>query len=522
MTTPLPTWEDIAWLREQWGGPFMVKGIMHPDDARRAVDAGATAISVSNHGGNNLDGTPALDPGAARRGGRGRATRSRSLLDGGIRRGSDVVKALALGARAVMIGRAYLWGMAANGEQGVTNVLQILRSGIDEALLGLGRASIHDLVPGGPDRPGELHPLGEVAGFGARSPYRYRARMPQPTPPAGPDLDQALQRWVAAGLIESAQADAIRAAEAGRPAPQRSSLLAEALGYVGGILVLVAAITLTGRYWVDLGTGGRIAVAAGAALVLFVAGAAAPAPHTGPSGRLRAVVWLLSVAALAGTVGLVGDELLDLVNDEVVLLAAAVAALYAALLWRRHDAVPQHVAFVAAIVVAAGSAAALLPDNSSSEVPWLAVWGAGLAWMLLGWGGVVAPRAAAYVCGGAAVMVGSLVFADAGWGALLALGSAALLVVGGVVERDLVLLGVGAVTTFVAVPRVVAERFPDAVAVAFVLLGLGIALVVAGLFVARRRREAGPARQWGTPARAAVAASVVAVGTALAVVGLGW
>ena len=145
MGTPLPTWGDVAWLREQWDGPFAIKGIMHPDDARRAVDAGATAISVSNHGGNNLDGTPASVralPGVVDAVGE----QIEVLQDGGIRRGSDVVKALALGARAVLIGRAYLWGMAAGGEQGVSNVLSILRSGIDEALLGLGRSSVHDLV----------------------------------------------------------------------------------------------------------------------------------------------------------------------------------------------------------------------------------------------------------------------------------------------------------------------------------------------------------------------------------------
>lgn len=145
MGSPQPTWEDLAWLREQWGGPFMIKGITRPDDARRAVDIGATAISVSNHGGNNLDSTPASIrnlPGVVDAVG----DQIEVLLDGGIRRGGDVVKALALGAKAVMIGRAYLWGLAAGGQRGVTNVLEIMRQGISETLLGLGRSSVQDVT----------------------------------------------------------------------------------------------------------------------------------------------------------------------------------------------------------------------------------------------------------------------------------------------------------------------------------------------------------------------------------------
>ncbi len=146
MQTPPPTWDDVAWLRSQWDGPFMVKGVCRVDDARRAADLGATAISVSNHGGNNLDGTPspirALSSVVDAVG-----DRVEVAMDGGVRRGSDVVKALCLGARAVMIGRAYLWGLAANGQAGVENVLDVLRGGIDSTMRGLGRASVADLGP---------------------------------------------------------------------------------------------------------------------------------------------------------------------------------------------------------------------------------------------------------------------------------------------------------------------------------------------------------------------------------------
>jgi heme/flavin dehydrogenase (mycofactocin system) len=144
---PPPSWADLRWLVSRCAGPFMLKGVLRAEDARRAVDAGFSAVGVSNHGGNNLDTAPAtvaaLPAVAAAVGGQAEV-----LLDGGIRRGGDVVKALALGARAVLIGRPYLWGLAVAGQAGVENVLDILRDGIDAALLGLGRASVSELAPG--------------------------------------------------------------------------------------------------------------------------------------------------------------------------------------------------------------------------------------------------------------------------------------------------------------------------------------------------------------------------------------
>ena len=159
MTTPA-TWEDVAWLRSQWDGPFLLKGICRVDDAKRAVDAGVSAISVTNHGGNNLDSTPApirTLPAVAEAVG----DQVEVLLDSGIRRGSDVVKAVAMGAKAVMIGRAYLWGLAANGQAGVENVLEILRNGIDSAVYSLGHSSVQQLSPKDVIVPdGFLRPLG--------------------------------------------------------------------------------------------------------------------------------------------------------------------------------------------------------------------------------------------------------------------------------------------------------------------------------------------------------------------------
>ena len=138
---PDMVWDDVARMRERWDGPFMVKGILDPDDAEKATALGADAIVVSNHGGRQLDGAPAtLDalPAIAAR----VADRTTLILDGGIRRGTDVVKALCLGADAVMIGRPALYGLATAGQSGVEGVLEILRTELVTTLTLMGVPSV--------------------------------------------------------------------------------------------------------------------------------------------------------------------------------------------------------------------------------------------------------------------------------------------------------------------------------------------------------------------------------------------
>ena len=137
-------WADLKWIRELWDGPIVIKGIHTDDDARRAVDAGARAIVVSNHGGRQLDGVAAtlrVLPEVVRAVG----DSVEVLMDGGIRRGSDVVKARCLGARAVLIGRAYAYGLGAAGEAGVARAIDIIRSDLVRTLKLLGCPSLDAL-----------------------------------------------------------------------------------------------------------------------------------------------------------------------------------------------------------------------------------------------------------------------------------------------------------------------------------------------------------------------------------------
>lgn len=141
---PSVTWDDIAWVREHWKGKLVVKGVLDVDDARRAVDTGVDGVVVSNHGGRQLDAVPstvAALPAIAEAVG----DRTEVLVDGGVRSGLDVVKFLALGARACLIGRAWAWAVAARGEAGVAHVLEVIRSDIDVALGLTGTTDIANL-----------------------------------------------------------------------------------------------------------------------------------------------------------------------------------------------------------------------------------------------------------------------------------------------------------------------------------------------------------------------------------------
>jgi L-lactate dehydrogenase (cytochrome) len=138
------TWDDVAWIRRRWSGPLLVKGVLSGPDARRAADAGAEGVIVSNHGGRQLDGAPAtarMVPEVVEAVG----GVAEVLVDGGIRRGGDVVKALALGARAVLVGRPYLYGLAVGGQQGVEQILDVLRTEMARTMRLLGCGSVSEL-----------------------------------------------------------------------------------------------------------------------------------------------------------------------------------------------------------------------------------------------------------------------------------------------------------------------------------------------------------------------------------------
>ena len=355
-----------------------------------------------------------------------------------------------------------------------------------------------------------------------------------------------VERWVAHKLISREQAERIYAEEhlvpeppsapapevtvtpvGPRPAPgppARVSLVTEALGYLGGVLILVATVVITARYWDELSLGIRLGLAAAAAALLLAAGIAVP-ERLGEAGRrLRAVLWLASTGAFTGFLALIATEVFDWNDADVALFTAGASAIYAGTLWAYRPSGLQQVAVFGAFVATAVSAAGHL-EAADETAPGLAAWGLGLVWLALAWGGLLPPRQVAYVLGSVGALFGAQATMSTGWGHVVALGTVTGLVGVAVLIGNLVVLGIGAVGMLMIIPETMEYYFPGALAAPLALLAAGVLLVAAALLTARRRSEP----RWlfgrdfasGTPTVALQIAGVIAVGVTATVLAIG-
>lgn len=314
-----------------------------------------------------------------------------------------------------------------------------------------------------------------------------------------PGIEDLLDRWTSRGLITAEQADLIRKDESSEPnlvgtAPthvgRRRSLIAEALGYLGGVLIVVAASLITQRYWSDIPTWGRLALPTIAAVLLFAAGWVVYQQQSALTGRLRAVLWLASTAAAAFALWVVGRYALGWwVEEDIALLVGVGTAVFGGVLWLLHRTFVQQVALFVALVITATAAAIHLEGNQPAPSG-LALWGLGIVWLALGWGGLLHPRRAVYGLGAGAFLVGAMVTMPAGDGGyVFALISVAALVSLAVVLGDLFMLGIAALGALTVLPPSVTHFFPGALAAPLAMLVTGIALVVAALRTTRRRKR---------------------------------
>lgn len=316
-------------------------------------------------------------------------------------------------------------------------------------------------------------------------------------PATDPGLAAQLADWVSAGIITREQADRIAAHERSRgvrqPAPLavHGSLLAEALGYVGGVIILVAAVLLATEFWDDLGTAGRLAVVGAAAATMFVAGIALPERAGDPGRRLRAVLWAGATGAFAGFAGLFTSDVLDLSENDVALTTAAVTAAAALTLWWLRPTILQHLVVVLALAATASATVARISD--ADYLPGAGAWAVGVAWFLLASGGRLRPRRFALGVGATIAVLGALMTLPTDVGIVLTLATAAAVVAVAVVMTDLVLLAVGAVGLLFALPITVQTWFGGTFAAPIALLGAGLVLVVAALWIAQRKHRPGHA-----------------------------
>ncbi|MBO0610315.1 DUF2157 domain-containing protein [Myceligenerans salitolerans] len=322
---------------------------------------------------------------------------------------------------------------------------------------------------------------------------RDSARTSAGPPATEPVPASRLADWVGAGIITQEQADRIAAHEharterAGRTPAATRSLLVEALGYVGGVIILAAAVLLATELWDDLGVAGRVGVLGGAAAVLLLAGVAVPRQAGDQGSRLRAVLWAGATGAFAGFMGLLTSEVLGIHGDEGVLTASGTTAVVAVALWWLRPTVLQHFVALVALATAVGATVAWFGDGGYPTGS--GVWALGVVWFLLAYFGVLRPRRFALGLGASSAVFGALLlsFTTDDAGLVVALATAVAIAVMAVVTTDLVLLGIGAAGLLITLPWSFSAWFGGTFAALVALLAAGVVLVAAALWIARRR-----------------------------------
>jgi len=329
------------------------------------------------------------------------------------------------------------------------------------------------------------------------------------------DVSAAIERWLVDAIITAEQADQMRAdrsepappdrAHGGELAPlprtSRPALVTEALGYIGGAIILVAAGMLGGRVWDTMNVDARLALVAAVALLTLVAGALIPARPGASGARLRSVLWFASSASVTVLLGLGAGEWTGWTFRGLATFTALGTALYSAVLWWAHHQPVEHVAVFIALLTGVGTGVSMLTD--AGALPGLAVWGLGAAWLALSWGGLIPGRQVGTVLGAFGMVSGSVTMLGQGWGLVLALATVSALIALALAFRDLFLLGVVALGTLIVLPAVTGRYFPGALAPALVLLGLGALLITAAVLMTRARGATTPGQEprWATGTR---------------------
>jgi hypothetical protein len=306
-------------------------------------------------------------------------------------------------------------------------------------------------------------------------------------------FDSLVDHWVGEGLITAAQADRMHAevatleptggAERMFGPARGASLLGEALGYLGGSIVLVGSVLIGSWYWDDLATASRLGVLVGAALLLLSSGAVVPASMGAAGTRLRSVLWLISTGAGAGALGVLAADVLKTSDANSFLFVAGGTAAYTTALWVIGRSFLQQVAMV--LAVALTTVAAINRADLSENLPGVGAWAVGVAWAVLGWLEFARPGRAALALGSVLALIGAMTTAGTDAGMTLTLVTVVLIVVAAVLLRDLLLLAVGTVGALVNTPAGMTHWFPDSIAAAFGLVAVGVTLLGTAVWITR-------------------------------------